>query len=155
MKFIPPPQISRLLLLTGVIVVGYFGARHFLVPKSYGQYGHFRGDAMKEIAALPISYAGRTACAECHDEVVAKLAGGSHKNVGCESCHGPSQAHIEDPVGVTPKIDDPRFCLRCHQANFSRPAKFPQIDGANHHGDQSQKCITCHQPHAPKETPHK
>ena len=46
-----PPQIIRLVLLTIGIVCVYFTARFFLVPASFGQLGHYRGNALQEIAA--------------------------------------------------------------------------------------------------------
>jgi hypothetical protein len=35
--------------------------RHFVVPKSFGQYGHYRGASMGEIAAHPVQFAGHEA----------------------------------------------------------------------------------------------
>ena len=32
--------------------------RHYVVPKSFGQYGHYRGAAIDEIAARPVKFAG-------------------------------------------------------------------------------------------------
>lgn len=46
-----PPQIIRLVLLTIGIVCAYFAARYFLVPQSFGEFGHYRGIALQEIAA--------------------------------------------------------------------------------------------------------
>ncbi|HMX63330.1 MAG TPA: hypothetical protein PKD58_09710, partial [Candidatus Sumerlaeota bacterium] len=73
-SFSMPPQIVRLVLLTIGIVGSYLIARSFLTPASFGQYGWFRANAMGEIASLPRSYAGRKACAECHDDEQKKLA---------------------------------------------------------------------------------
>ncbi len=146
-----PPQITRLILLTAAIVVSYFIARHFLVPESFGQYGWYRGNALRELSSLPVSYAGRDACAECHAEVVTKKAKSNHREVGCESCHGPNRAHADDPTITPAKIVDPRFCLRCHQTDPARPAKFPQIDAGEHNAGQT--CMECHQPHSPMEAP--
>jgi hypothetical protein len=148
-----PPQISRLILLTVAIVASYFAARHFLVPVSFGQYGWYRGNALKEIAALPIAFAGRAACAECHTETAEQLAKSSHRTVACESCHDANAVHAEDPTVTPPPIKDVRFCLRCHAANPSRPAKFPQVEAADHYPDQG--CLDCHRPHAPTEAPSK
>jgi hypothetical protein len=146
-----PPQITRLVYLTLAIVASYFVARGFLVPQSFGQYGWYRGNALKEIAALPVSYAGRAACAGCHDDPAGQLAKGSHKGLSCESCHGPGSAHAEDPTVAAPKPTGPRFCLRCHELNLSRPAKFPQVETADHFPDQA--CAECHAPHSPKDAP--
>ena len=149
-----PPQIVRIIALTALIVVAYFVARHFLVPASFHQYGWYRGDALKENAAKPISFAGRAACAECHTDVAEALDKSPHRSISCESCHDANHAHAEDPTAVTPaKIANPKFCLRCHEYSLSRPAKFPQVESASHNSDQA--CMECHSPHAPTEAPSK
>jgi cytochrome c553 len=144
-----PPQLTRLLLLTVVIVAAYFTARHFLVPPSFGQYGWYRADFLKEAAALPTTYASAAACAECHDKVVAKFAKSKHKAVACEACHGAQGAHAEDPASKPAKITDGLFCARCHAANPARPEKFPQVNIAEHNA--GTKCVECHSPHHPTE----
>ena len=148
-----PPQVVRVILLTVFIMASYFVARHFLVPASFGQYGWYRGNALQELRVLPISYAGRAACVECHSDEAEKMSRSSHRSVSCESCHGPNHTHAEDPTESPSKIEDPRFCLRCHQAVFSRPAKFPQIEAAAHYS--AQRCKECHPPHAPTDIPTK
>ncbi len=146
-----PPQITRLLLVTVAIIVAYFTARHFLVPSSFGQFGWYRADALKDYQALPIHYGGQAACADCHDEVVKKRAKAKHRSVPCETCHGPLQAHVDDATVKPPKITDGRFCVRCHEASPSRPEKFPQVVLADH--SPGQKCTECHKPHLPTEAP--
>ena len=146
-----PPQIQRLVLLTLAIVMAYFVARGVLTPKSFGEYGWYRKDALQEIAALPVTYGGKAACVECHTEVAETMAKSKHHSVACESCHGPNFAHTEDPSLTPAKITNPQFCLRCHQADPSRPEKFPQVDPAEHFGDQ--KCGECHLPHSPTDSP--
>ena len=146
-----PPQIVRLAILTILIVAAYFTARHFLVPASFGEYGWYRGDYLKEARALPTTFAGAAACSDCHTEVVEKKAQGGHKFISCESCHGALGSHVEDPTATPPKIKDHSFCVRCHEANPSRPETFPQVDVADHAGNQN--CMECHQPHQPKESP--
>ena len=148
-----PPQIVRILILIVTVVALYMLARHFLVPASFGQYGWYRGNALQELRALPTSYAGRAACLECHADVAKKMDESSHKSIACESCHGPNQPHADDPTTTPLKIEDPRFCLRCHQANPSRPARFPQIDSAEHNA--GKPCMECHLPHAPTDAPAK
>jgi hypothetical protein len=145
-----PPQISRLILLTLLIVATYFIARYFLVPESFGQYGWYRGAALEEIASLEPTYAGSKSCEDCHSDQVTVKAKGAHKTIRCESCHGPALAHTEDPNISPPKLDA-KFCLRCHTAEPARPAKFPQINPADHYSDQT--CRDCHLPHAPNEAP--
>jgi hypothetical protein len=141
------------LLLTLAIAGSYFAARAVLKPACFGQYGWYRGDALTEIASHPTSYAGMKACEECHEVVVEKKAKSKHQFVSCESCHGPNAEHADNPTTETKKITDPKFCLRCHEANLTKPAKFPQIDPKEHYSDS--KCGECHLPHAPSESPSK
>ena len=132
--------------LLGLIV--FLLLRSFLVPRSFGRYGHYRADAIGEIAALPVSYAGHQACENCHSDIVDTKSKGVHKTVNCESCHGPQAKHVEDPGSVVPaKLDTAVLCARCHQANIAKPKTFPQVDAADHSGGQA--CNTCHQPHSP------
>src|SRR5579864_4482906 len=92
-----PPQILRLCLLVVGIVVTYSIARYFLTPASFRQYGWYRGDALVEVATRDITYAGKKACDECHSDQVQKLLKNSHKSLSCEGCHGPGQAHADNP----------------------------------------------------------
>src|SRR5262245_8204075 len=96
-----PPQIIRIVLLTIFIVGSYFTARAFLKPRSFGEYGWYRADALSEIASRTPKYAGRQACDECHSEVLTKLDKFEHKTIGCESCHGALKSHADDPDHTT------------------------------------------------------
>lgn len=122
--------------------------RGVLLPKSFGKYGHFRGDAMSEIAARPVHYAGHDTCETCHAEVLEKKSKGTHAHVACESCHGPLQAHAEDPSVKPVKLEAATLCKRCHESNAAKPKKFPQVATEEHSG--GLPCDTCHQPHSPK-----
>jgi hypothetical protein len=61
--------------------------RHYVVPRSFGQYGHYRGAAMSEIAAHPAKFAGHETCETCHSDVADKKKTGKHAHVNCEACH--------------------------------------------------------------------
>ncbi|MGD0536400.1 MAG: hypothetical protein ABSC03_02015 [Verrucomicrobiota bacterium] len=148
-----PPQIVRLVLLTVAIVGSYLMARTVLTPPSFRQYGWYRGEALVELASRQIVFAGKPACEICHDEEFRKLAKGSHKGLSCEGCHGPSQAHSDDPddLAVRPKKEPFSTCTRCHEFNVSRPKWHKQIVTRTHYtGD---KCTDCHVPHSPTEVP--
>jgi hypothetical protein len=145
-----PPQITRLVLLTIGIVTSFLTARHFLTPVSFGQYGHYRGDALREIAAREPYWAGRGMCGDCHADHVKKLAAAEHKGLSCEDCHGPSRAHVENPEVKLPKMSFGQ-CVRCHEASPSRPAWLHQINSHNHYTGQT--CVECHMPHQPNEVP--
>jgi hypothetical protein len=118
---------------------------------SFGQYGHFRANAMPEIASREPVYAGKKACEECHSEVIAKLSKASHATISCEACHQASRAHADNPDLKTTKLND-SLCLRCHEKNPSRPAWHKQIALAKHYLGQGA-CKECHQPHQPAEVP--
>jgi hypothetical protein len=62
--------------------------RHYVVPKSFGQYGHYRGAAIGEIAAHPAKFAGHETCEGCHSDVQDQKMKGAHAHVNCEACHG-------------------------------------------------------------------
>jgi hypothetical protein len=144
-----PQQLNRLLIVLGLLVVSLVVARRFLVPKTFGQLGHYRASAVDAAGSLPIKYAGREACAICHDDIAKTHAGHRHSNVGCEVCHGPAAAHVEAPADV--RLTAPRdrgMCPLCHGYDPSRPTGFPQIDPATH--NPLQPCFSCHNPHAPE-----
>jgi hypothetical protein len=149
-RFGLPPQIVRLVLLTLGIVTSYLLARHLLTPPSFGEYGWYRGAALAEIAARTPVYAGRKACDECHSDILKKLAKGDHKTLSCEACHGVSQDHAGNP-DITPAKLTGSHCIRCHEANPSRPAWFHQITLKNHY--TGSRCTECHLPHQPNEVP--
>jgi ribosomal protein S27AE len=143
-----PPQVPRLAIVFALAIAVLVGARWFLVPASFGRFGHYRAVAVDSIAARPIHYAGRQECEECHDDIAAKRIRGNHRGVACEVCHGPQAVHVTDPVNVQPPAPrDRAFCPRCHAYSQSRPTGFPQIDPAAH--NPLKPCIACHDPHAP------
>jgi len=132
--------------LAGIVV--FVVARSFLIPRSFGQYGHFRGDAIREIAAKPVVYAGHQTCEACHADVMEVKEKGKHARVACESCHGPLAAHADDPGSIQPeKLDTAVLCVRCHEANSAKPKWFPQVVSAEH--SSGLPCDTCHKPHTP------
>ncbi len=148
-----PPQILRLVLLTVGIVGSYLVARYFLTPPSFGEFGFYRGAALEELASHEPVFAGKQSCEECHTDEFQKLAKHEHKTLSCEACHGAAQAHAEKPdVGANkpPKLGY-SVCLRCHEANPSRPAWMKQVNSKSHY--TGQKCTECHVPHMPTEVP--
>jgi hypothetical protein len=142
---------GHLFRLAAVFLIGilaFLGIRGFLVPRSFGQYGHYRGDALADLAARPINYAGHQACETCHSDVLDKKKDGRHAHVNCEACHGPLAKHADDPASVQPpKLDTAVLCVRCHEANAAKPRSFPQVASADH--SSGLPSDTCHQPHSP------
>ncbi len=144
---------GHLFRFAGIFVFAFFVflvARHFYVPKSFGEYGHYRGNAIGEIAALPVHFAGHQACEQCHTDEAAKKMSGKHAHVNCEACHGAlaQHANADDPSTVKPVLPDTAvLCVRCHTASAARPKGFPQVNPAEH--SQGMPCETCHNPHSP------
>lgn len=64
---------GHLLRFAGLFVVAFllfWVIRGYVVPKTFGQYGHYRGAAIAEIAAHPVKFAGHATSETCHSDVV-------------------------------------------------------------------------------------
>lgn len=141
---------AHLQRFAAVFVAGtliFLGVRVFLVPRSFGQYGHYRGDAIGEIASLPVVHAGHQACETCHTDQLNEKVKGKHSGVACEACHGPQARHAEDLSILPQRPDAAVLCAQCHEASAAKPAWFPQVDTKDHAG--GVVCTTCHRPHNP------
>ena len=142
----------HLVRLGGLFVLGFVAfllLRGIFIPSGFGDYGFYRRGALDDNRVQELRFAGRAACAECHDDIVAERAGSLHARIGCESCHGPLAAHAADPGDSAPPIpsgDD--ACLVCHLDTAARPPAFPQITPLEHAGDSP--CLDCHSPHHPE-----
>jgi DnaJ-class molecular chaperone len=142
-----PDQLVRLVVAFAIIIGGALTVRAFLPASLKDSESHVRTTVERE-TARPVHYAGTAACAGCHEQVGVKNAG-YHRNLSCETCHGPAQGHVDDPGEVKPNLPRLReFCVRCHAYNPSRPTGFPQINPAAH--NPLKPCISCHDPHDPK-----
>lgn len=147
-RFKNTEHLLSLALVFAVGLIAFVFLRTLLVPRSFGQYGHYRGNAIAEIAARPVAFAGHQVCETCHSDVLSVKSQGKHARVNCEACHGALAKHAEDPGEVLPpKLDTAVLCARCHEANGGKPKGFPQIEVAEHSAGLA--CETCHQPHSP------
>jgi DmsE family decaheme c-type cytochrome len=100
---------------------------------------------------------GSEMCAGCHDEVAAEFALTGHATAkgwdaesGCESCHGPGEAHVESgdlaDIRRFPDLsrrDASAVCLECH-GNTHPSMRIG--DGIHRRGDIG--CTDCHDPHS-------
>jgi hypothetical protein len=126
----------------------FIAIRGAIVPKAFGQYGHFRPGALALVREHKIAFAGQDACIACHDDQAKLRASGKHAHVACEACHGPQAAHAADFSAVKPKLPDVAdLCRRCHEKDAAKPSTFPQVVTAEH--SAGMLCNTCHQPHNP------
>ena len=142
-----PEALTRLLIVFAVFICGIFLLRFILPATLKDTKMHIRATIEKETLREK-KYAGSSACKDCHDEYNVKKEG-YHRNLSCETCHGPAQRHVENPQEVKPEVPQKReFCILCHAYNLARPTGFPQINPVLH--NPLKPCATCHNPHDPK-----
>jgi len=141
-------QVRRLGVVAAVLAGVVLPMRFVVIPPGYFSTRLHRASTVKREVAKPIRFAGMTTCRECHSDIYDKKAASYHRNLGCETCHGPSAKHAEDPMGVKPYAPrDRKFCPVCHAYDRSRPTGFPMINPTIH--NPLKPCITCHNPHDP------
>jgi DmsE family decaheme c-type cytochrome len=113
-------------------------------------------------AAQAAGYVGEETCLTCHEDMKKGYHGGKHGRTqnprtpaagkGCESCHGPGQAHVEGGGDKTKikqltKIstrEANETCTSCH--NRSEHLGW----GGSKHDSRNVGCINCHSIHEPK-----
>ena len=144
-----PSQLKRLIPLFILFVGLFLVLRHFLIPESFGQYGHYRGNSLLDNASREMVYADREDCHACHSDILKLLENEMHASLSCLICHGPGRSHVENPqLGNITKESGREFCGRCHDINPSRPADVVfQVDILIHHMEKTD-CIECHNPHS-------
>jgi hypothetical protein len=149
MKLYIPPQLKRLALAFAIFISLFLLLRHFLVPDTFRQYGFYRGASLSDNESVPMHYAGQAACLECHQDIEDVKKEDVHKDIHCETCHGPGLKHAEtSEAGDIIKPSDREFCGSCHAMNAAkRPDAIVQIDLMKHNVEK--KCIECHNPHQP------
>ena len=110
---------------------------------------------------LPPGYAGADTCVLCHEAEANSITHSKHgqtkdprspaAKLGCESCHGPGQAHVDDDAkGKIKKFKELKpgevsdTCLTCH--NRGTHAGWE----ASAHAARNLSCNTCHSVHTPQ-----
>jgi len=150
-------HVFRVAILLVVVMVGLVLSRSLFIPKSWGEYGRYRGDNLAEQKDRPVRHAGDEACAACHQEQYDTRAKGAHKAVRCEVCHAPMSTHAtaEEKIADMKVQKTIELCALCHRKLTARPASFPQVDLRGHVEGWGMKyaegvCFTCHSnPHKP------
>ena len=166
-----PKHIVRLIFLIGILGAAILGARAIFIDKSFGIYGHYRADAVAEIAADAPIYQGAASCQSCHRERYAMWSNGVHKVVTCETCHGAGAKHPStepaalaatadqrmhshiaaerlDHVNLVTPADTVKLCTLCHEKMPGRPATQRQIEASRH--APGMQCTVCHNPYSPR-----
>lgn len=160
----PTAHVRVVFTVLACVIAVAATARLLVYPKTYGQYGHWRGDALKDQMNLrPPLHTGSAACIKCHEDEATLHKKDVHANVHCESCHGPGGKHCQeqDKVAITRPDAKPLVvatnqtqCLTCHRRLEARPASFPQVDVKAHYAmlhlkNTNTACTSCHEPHEP------
>jgi len=141
-------HVVKVAFLFAFAFAAFLLIRWWFLPADFGVYGFYRAGALDDNRAKPVHYAGRAACVDCHSDVVESRAGSRHEKIGCESCHGPLNAHVTGADEKKPARPDTRAtCIRCHTTKAGKPAGFPQVDVGEHAPEGA--CTECHQPHHP------
>ncbi len=159
-----PKHIVRLILVFIVFGAFVLTVRHYYVDRSFYEYGHYRGNAVAEIARDKPKFHGVAYCKSCHAREFAQWSTSVHhridirKVVKCEVCHGPGggrdpqQGYINAATGpVHPKnlkLGSRELCPVCHEKIAGRPPQQPQVVIEDHAG--TVKCTVCHNPHSPR-----
>jgi len=81
-------HLFRFLGLFVIAFLVFWVIRGYVVPKTFGEYGHYRGAAIGDVAAHPIKFAGHQSCEQCHTDIADAKTKGAHAHVNCEACHG-------------------------------------------------------------------
>lgn len=149
-------HVIRAFLLLGMGFLGFLVVRAFMIPPSYGAYGHYRGDNVMEQRDHPVINGGRESCQKCHVEQYKTVMEHEHKKVNCENCHAPVALHAraDKKVADMPKDRKATLCMRCHERLAARPKSHPQVDVMKHLKDVGEQwspevCVDCHDPHSP------
>jgi predicted CXXCH cytochrome family protein len=150
MPYKMPKHIVNLLLLLGSFLLIALAAKIYLTDPSFYRFGHYRADAVPELAAGTPLYKGAAYCQTCHEERLADWSVGVHATVQCEVCHGTNQYHPDDGKTLIP-ADTIKLCTICHEAMPARPATQPQIVVSEHPfpSEETEQCHACHDPHSP------
>lgn len=141
---------AHLFRFAGLFVVAFLVflvVRGTVVPKSFGQYGHYRGAAIGEIGARPVKFAGHQTCEGCHADIADTKTKGAHAHVNCEGCHEAIFQRLpapQQPKGnlyerfvalmVSPIPSDAPLLLHADDPTSVTPAK----------PDTLTLCVRCH-----------
>jgi hypothetical protein len=144
-----PPQLKRLALAFTVFILLFLIMRHLLVPKTFGQYGFYRGASLDEISNLPVKFAGQKACLDCHGDIGDLMGQDVHSDISCETCHGMGAQHVVNGDTTFLEMSVSReSCGICHGKNAARKKEAVfQVNLQEH--NTGRKCIDCHNPHQP------
>ena len=124
-----------------------------------GACAHYVNSVAPVMPQIDATYVGSEACAVCHEDVFEYFRSTVHYKIrsfevagqerGCESCHGPGSAHVEERGKVekilsfsklTP-VQSSSICLKCHTGE-------PLVHWSSSlHALSDVGCVECHKSH--------
>ena len=172
--------VAILNVVAAALLAGVIGSRSTQATVSRGHARRRRAGADARRRTPPAGYVGAEACATCHTGYDASIRSSRHGQAqdprtpaaaqGCETCHGPGEAHASDPEKVKPVQFDrlparevdrqlrdvPQPGTAC--AVEGQPARSAQRlvrdlpqrppaevgQGAAEDVDQQKQCMSCH-----------
>lgn len=141
----------RASVLVILLVIGFIVAKQLAKPKSFGEFGFYRGDNVAEWIAMDQNYAppGNISCLKCHDKIGQLTALAEHGQLDCQACHGPLMAHLLKPADSHPKVaGNAEVCGTCHKEILGRTKEqIATVNVSEHSGGLD--CVRCHDPHQP------
>lgn len=156
-------SIARYVARTLLVTAGLFAV--ISVPRMAGAAERTAPPGVQAAGSQDAGeYAGAAKCLECHEDQVNALRATPHGRAtnprtpaaaqGCETCHGPAKAHIEDPGDktriryFTPGGMAPRevseICTTCHDRGTHT------LFTGSQHDQRNVGCNTCHSVHSAK-----
>jgi hypothetical protein len=136
--------------------VGAVFARAFVMPASWGAYGHYRGNSIAEERDHDVRHRGNASCRGCHAAQSEAHDEGRHATLACETCHAPYATHVSGGARNwrMPTLKTVDLCARCHRELDARPHDFPQVNFLEHVQGKGLAwsdtvCFSCHSPHSP------
>lgn len=160
----PRSHIYRLVIILAVALTAFFLLKDFTIPASWDVNAWYRTDALTDLQQQQSHFGGNESCrgSQCHEPKenhqarLTDLQNSVHKNLACETCHGPLVDHAQGKH----KIGDAhlargKLCLRCHGVLLGREGKIAQFSSEFEihkmmQVTEEKPCIDCHNPHAPK-----
>jgi hypothetical protein len=106
----------------------------------------FQEKSTERIANLSIEYSEPSRCQDCHLDIYNDWLDSAHKTVDCDTCHGPTQAHVDNSALIVAVDKSGELCALCHSKLESKPSTFPQIVVEEHYSDKT--CLDCHSPYS-------
>jgi DmsE family decaheme c-type cytochrome len=126
-------------------------------PRKGAQASGAKRPAQPAAAGQADEYVGQDTCLGCHEtqaytgtrHALASLPRSPAATHGCESCHGPGRAHVEEgdptkivnPSKLTPQRAS-EICATCHDRGSHA------VWSGSQHDSRNVGCVTCHSQHS-------